>query len=716
MDHARRRKAVLIFVAIALAAWAAVALWVVPMLIRSAYAGESFEFLNRRITGQAQTPVEGYLAIWRRAALLITAGLVVAGAAGLALIRIVPRVPGALRRTAAGLPAAGLRGVLLLALWTGLLAGLAEAVNGLIRHRIQHLPTGEVVSGELIWMAPLAAVCALALSGVLLFLLDRAVRANGALLGLAAPLFATVSVYSLFRALALGFANYAVLLLALGAGTLLARALAAKPEPMRRVVRVSSIALVGLLIVWAVAVPVWRRVRATRALAGLPDAPAGAPNIIVLIWDTARALDISLYGWERETTPNLDRLAAESVVFDRAYATAPWSLPSHGSIFTGRYPPDMTVGHRSPLDATHPTLAERLAEYGWATAGFTANLFYGSASYGIARGFSYYDDRPPLSFSVVGHTWWASRMALQWTRLRLGNHQSMLRRRADHVNRAVLRWIDRQGDRPFLAVVNHFDAHQPYIPPPPYNTAFWDGQPRGWFEEAEHTFTPAQLNELRAAYDGSLLYLDAELGRFVAALRERGLLDNTVLIITSDHGDEFGEHGADLVGHSKSLYASVLHVPLVIRSPAKLPQGVRRTELVSIRDIPATVMDLAGLGEASPFPGTSLARYADGRATPEDIAQPRLATTEKHRWAATWPHWPASAGELFAVFDGDWQYILDGHGQEHLWDLAADPLQKNDLALATNMASQLERMRMLLDSLAPPVAGSRNATRRVTHR
>src|SRR5690606_5011786 len=151
-----------------------------------------------------------------------------------------------------------------------------------------------------------------------------------------------------------------------------------------------------LLLAWAAIVPGWRRLREARALADLPPAAAGVPNVLVIIWDAARALDISLYGYGRETTPELARLAARGATFERAFSTASWSLPSHGSIFTGRYPHEMTAGRTAPLGERFPTLGEVFSANGYVTGGFTGNLFYGAADFGIARGFAWYDDRPAL--------------------------------------------------------------------------------------------------------------------------------------------------------------------------------------------------------------------------------------------------------------------------------------------------------------------------------
>lgn len=691
------------------AAWAAVALWGAPKIIRSAYAGESFGIFNRLISGQARTPVETYLSMWRGLALAVTlaaVGLLVAGVAAVRLVRGMRRVHGEARGMR-GRPE-GAADALLFAVWIGVFAGLAEAVNGIVRHRVQHLPTGEVVSAELFWLVPLAAATTFTILALLLIAVDRALSGRFRLLRFAPALFVGLAVYSLIRALGVGFANFAVIILALGVAVATFRAVTAYNAPLRWMVRTSTPWLVLALVVWAVAVPGSRRFAEWRTLSGLPPAAAGAPNVLIVIWDTARALSLSLYGYERETTPELERLAARGAAFERAFSTASWSLPSHASLFTGRYPHELTVGRRIPLDRTHPTQAEALAARGYVTGGFTANLFYGSADYGIARGFSWYDARPPFKASVVAHTWWLSRTAASRTLAAFGNRQHLLRRRAADVNGALLKWLARHGERPFYAVINYFDPHEPYLPPEPFNLAYAETQPRYWFTEDQHLLPRDAFAELTDAYDGSIRYADHELGRLLRELEESGRLDNTVVIVTADHGEDFGEHGTDIFGHARSVYATSLLVPLVLVYPPRVPQGVRVRDAVSIRDIPATVMDVLGLEEESPFPGTSLARYANGTVTAEERAEARFASAEKHPWAdPAEDEWPAAIGNLFSLATADFHYILDGREKEHLFDLSADILEQNDLAAHPAHGPRLAHFRAVLDSMTKMQDGTR---------
>ena len=605
-------------------------------------------------------------------------------------------------RALRSLPTVTAADVLVFAVSIGAWGGLTEAARSIWRQRFQHFPTGLFVEPEVLWMGPVAAVTFLAGLGLIVIAVDRLVRGRGLLLRLAPAGFAALASYSLLRGVRIGMANFAAAVLALGVATVLVRVMTAHPALVRRVARWNAAVMVAALLAWAIAVPAWRGAESGRLTAGLPAPRPGSPNVLIIIWDTARALSLSLYGYDRETTPELDRFAAGGAVFERAFATAPWSLPSHSSMFTGRYPTELSAARQAPLDATYPTLAEVLAGHGYATGGFSANIYYGATAFGIARGFARYEAHPPINAAVIAGTWWLSaRTHWELVGRRNPNAPGPMRPRASDVNRSLLRWIDRRGERPFFAVINHFDAHDPYFPPEPFSTAFTPTRPRYWLDEAHASYDDDTLRQLRDAYDSALRYLDHELGRLLAALQERGELDNTVVILTSDHGEEFGEHAPDIVKHARTLYAHALHVPLVVVHPPTVPAGVRVRETVSIRDIPATVMDVIGRAGDHPFPGTSLRRYADGRVTPAEAAEPRLAVAEHSPMGGVLPTWPIAAGDMFAIIDGDLHYILDGAGREQLFDLATDPLQQHDLAAEPGHEGELSRMRRLLDEMVP---------------
>ncbi len=608
--------------------------------------------------------------------------------------RIRSRLRGVLRE----LPQAEAPDVLTFAAWTGIVFGLAEGINAVIRRRVHHMPTGEYSWPELLWMAPLAAVITLTSVAVLVVLSDRALGARGRLLRFTPMLLVGLSVYGAVRSIRPGIHTWSSLVLAAGCAVALAQLPSTWLSGVRRTVRWPLPLALSALVAWAIGVPWYRRHVDNEARKALPPVAADAPNVLVVIWDAARAQSLSLYGAERPTTPELTRLAQSATVFDHAFATSSWSLPSHASMYTGRDAHEIEIGRTLPLDDTFPTLAEVLARRGYVTGGFTGNLFYGSRDFGIGRGFSWYDDEAPVSVKKIASTWSITRQALTRWRTHVGDRQSVVRRHGDDVRQDFLRWVDRRNGRPFYASINFFDAHEPYLAPRPFNLAFAKEQPRYW-TAWERPTDPEVLRELETAYESCVLYLDFELGRLIESLRTRRLLDNTLLIITADHGEQFGDHGAHFLGHERSLYASVLRVPLVMRFPRLVPAGVRRSEVVSIRDIPKTVLDVLDMETAEHFPGVSLLRYAAGIMTEAEIAQPRIAYLEPSNLFGAELKRATREQHRFSVATGSLHYIVNRSGVEELYDFVRDPWETRNLVSDSSLTSAVVRFRAVLDSV-----------------
>ncbi len=356
-----------------------------------------------------------------------------------------------------------------------------------------------------------------------------------------------------------------------------------------------------------------RRIRGSREVAA---GAFGARNVVLIVWDTVRAYNTTLAAYTRNTTPNLAQWAKCGVTYNRAIAPAPWTYPSHACFFTGQWPLRINAQWKLTLDTPESTLAEFLASRGFQTAGFAANTNCCSYESGLARGFAHYDDYELTPRSVFTRTVpgkWLVEHVLGLTDyykrkwIGLGSHG------AREVSDAFLSWLTRRRtDRPFFAFLNYFDAHEPYIPPREFEGHFGiRPQTYGEYERLFHFVgtvkTPKQIREIvmaRDCYDDCIAFLDDQLGRLVGELKRRGLLDNTVVIITSDHGEAFGEHGT--IGHSYSVYLDEIFVPLVILAPGA-PAGRTVNDPASLRDLPATVVDLLNLATGSPFPGSSLA-------------------------------------------------------------------------------------------------------------
>ncbi len=443
------------------------------------------------------------------------------------------------------------------------------------------------------------------------------------------------------------------------------------------------------------------------AAAQLPPAPS-TPNVLLVVLDTVRADRMSLYGYPRDTTPNLVKRAATGVTFTQARSTAPWTLPSHASMLTGRWPHEHQAGMDRGLDAKHATLAEYLGSQGYATAGFVANELYCGAETGLARGFGRYEDK---DFSLVGALWTTAlgRRVLCPIFLpqeeRAGDDPlDYYRKEAARVTSDTLRWIDRQGERPFFAFLNLYDAHNPYIPPDGFKHRF--GRPSltsqddqiidRWFVIDKSTLKQDEVQFVADAYDDCIAYLDEQLEVLFKELETRGKLDNTLVIVTADHGEHFGEHA--LYGHASSLYDQEIRVPLLMIAPGQKGAGKAISSPVSLRDLAATVCELATPGTKSPLPGKSLARHWTGDGSIDD--EPVLSEVDAPAHAApNQGRSPVFRGPMKAVIRGPKVYVKNGDGREELFDISVDPAQSRDLSEVEDSEPFLDRAREDLDQL-----------------
>jgi arylsulfatase A-like enzyme len=274
------------------------------------------------------------------------------------------------------------------------------------------------------------------------------------------------------------------------------------------------------------------------------------------------------------------------------------------------------------------------------------------------------------------------------------------RKSAAEITDGALRWVGSKPDQPYFLFLNYFDAHDPYLLPPGVPHRYSTGPLtfeerrtlRGWDPGYVHSRSPGQIQQARDAYDECLAYLDGELGRLCEGLRRMGRLDDTIVVITSDHGEHFGEHaigGVPVLGHRATLYQPEIHVPLIIRAPGRVPAGVRVTSAVGLRDLPATIVALAGLGAGSPLTGVALlagqppspaaAEFAPARDLP-----PALRS-------------PADAGRAVrALVTAEHSYLRYGDGREELYDLQNDPGESENLSAEPAAQDVLDRLREAL--------------------
>jgi arylsulfatase A-like enzyme len=583
--------------------------------------------------------------------------------------------------------------LLTLAVWIGLLIGFGEVVKaGLDRLNSDFIHQ----SRDALWMIPALDAGLFAVAGLVLLVIGRWVRVPWAV---AAGLFAGLGA-GLVLSLLGWLHPAAALVLAAGIGTQTARLMQARLPMATRLVRRSLPWLAGSVCLIAVLTIGWRTIGERLSARARPTAASGSPNILLLILDTVRAADLSLYGYARRTTPELERLAEQGTVFDRAFAASSWTLPSHASIFTGHAKPDLEVDTRHRFRQPWPTLAEVLHARGYATAGFVANTEYVSWESGLNRGFEHFEDFPVTRGTAWNATAFGGlvyprlrqavapvlkRVPARWRPRLTDPHQHPS---AERIVASFLAWLDRGQPAPFFVFLNFMEAHD-FKAPDPFRSRFKRAlSPRpapwmAWSDAPRARLTPADLRPKQDAYDGAIAYLDSEIGNLFRELERRRLLNNTLVIVAADHGEEFAEHG--LVSHGHSLYRLSLHVPLVFWFPGRVPLGRRVTTPVSLQNLGATVLDLVHHGRSAPLPGRSLARFwSRGDTAPDTI----VAGESQERNQPAW--YPVSRGDLLSVAFGGWRYIRnEGDGTEELYDF------ENDLLERWNLIGTMEGDRLL---------------------
>jgi len=381
---------------------------------------------------------------------------------------------------------------------------------------------------------------------------------------------------------------------------------------------------------------------------GLRRALAGA-NVVFVVLDAGRAQEFGAYGYPRATTPQIDRIAAEGVVFERVYTPAVYTLGAMSSVWTSQYPDrhhsEVSFSARLPKDRL--TLAELLSGQGVLTAGFVANAVAGSG-FGFDRGFVDFDE----VFRTLGS-------------------------RADVFQEVVPAWLARNRDRRFFAYLHFREPHFPYDPPAPFDTRFGPDAPLTKEERRSATFfqdvnqgrrpfSEQQREHLVRLYDGNLAYADEAVGGLRRALEKEGLWDRTVVIVTADHGEELGEWA--WIGHNVHVYEPSVHVPLIIRFPkgVVLP-GQRVRVLADLLDVAPTIADVFGVlgkaGSDQQFQGRSLLPAIAG-------APGKPAVLSRTVWDRP----------RYALRDERYKFFYDTRtGEERLIDLEHDPAERHDL-------------------------------------
>jgi len=421
--------------------------------------------------------------------------------------------------------------------------------------------------------------------------------------------------------------------------------------------------------------------------------PKDTPNVMLIVMDCARPDHLSCYGYHRDTSPNLDRIAQEGVVYENATTSAVWTLPSHATFFTGVFPSKHGChGKHYHLDTPYVTLAELLSSRGYDTVCATANSWISEAT-GLTRG-----------FETLIATWW--RHVPRWRALwrwvppflkGIARHFFYAYRYDDgarQLNAEIKEWVTRHcaedKGRPFFMFVNYIEPHMRYRAPEPYRFMYLPegitskealnvNQDLVSYVTGETPMSARDFEVLEALYDGEIRYLDFRLQEIFDLLGQQGILDNTLLIIISDHGENIGDH--ELLGHLFCVYDSLMRVPMIIRYPRAFPAGERISSQVQLLDIYPTIMESLGIedmdiqkelqGESLAFPGI---RH---RQTPYVIAEymgpvdvfNQSQTAARERYGR----------ELRAIRTDSAKYVWAGDGDHELYDLVEDPGESRNL-------------------------------------
>jgi arylsulfatase A-like enzyme len=358
---------------------------------------------------------------------------------------------------------------------------------------------------------------------------------------------------------------------------------------------------------------------------------ASRPLVIVYLVDTLRADHLPLYGYSRDTAPELSRFAKDAVVFDQAIASSSWTKPSVASLFTSLLPRDHgCVQFYTPLDPVLETLAETMRDHGYATGAVVVNQLVLARNMHFDQGFSYFA-APPAP------------------------------QRAGEVVDAALDFLDARKGQPTFLYLHTMDAHTPYLPPPPFDRQFGPrpAPGRAAAEPSDYR-VPRDLDRIVGQYDGAVAYGDQQFGRLLRGLRERGLYERALVVFLADHGEEFLDHGGWVHGHT--LYDELVRVPLVVKYPGRRDAGRRVRSQVQLLDVMPTILKSQGLKLPTAIMGRALEESFDASAR-ERVA---LLETKYRDYVAYGAR--VSAAKYVRQLDS---------GAELVFDLSRDPQERS---------------------------------------
>lgn len=434
---------------------------------------------------------------------------------------------------------------------------------------------------------------------------------------------------------------------------------------------------------------------------------AGRPNILLIVMDAARAKNLSCYGYHQPTMPRMDRFAEESVVYEQAISAAGWSLPAHASIFTGLYPSKHGAHDQHKfLEPEHLTMAELLRAQGYQTLAFCLNQYVGPAT-GLNRGFEWFNrssksNRHPLGRFVkkVDHGL-----------AKVSGQQDSGARYTNRELRAALPQLQ-ANNRPFFIFINYLEPHVPYRSPQQYNRFLPAGVSAQQARQVNQnpwkyltypdSMTRRDFEILEALHNSALAYLDMRISEILDWLREAKMLDQTMVVITADHGENFGEH--QLMGHGHGLYETLLHVPLIVHYPKGVTQPGRASHQVQTMDVLPTVLTMLGDPEKmqSSLQGKDLLGTERHKFTIAEQSKPDLNPFHRRFPGVDVSRYDRA---LQMIRTDRYKYIWSSTGQHELYDLPTDPAEEHNLiAQCPDIAQELDqRLNEWRNSFEPAV-------------
>jgi arylsulfatase A-like enzyme len=484
-----------------------------------------------------------------------------------------------------------------------------------------------------------------------------------------------------------GIALFLVAVLVVGyLGTKLARSSVGSP-PRIRARTLASLSPVVAVLAAAVYPSSWANLDRLEHRAPAPQRTL--PNIILIVLDTVRADHLSVYGYPRDTSPGLRDFARSATLYRNAFSTSDVTLTSHASLFTGLYGIEHGARLPDPAEAPHAalgypladrflTLAEVLTDAGYVTAAISANYGYLSPAYNLNQGFGYYENLYPI-LGLQRSFLLREPLRLVISRLTAPAEPDRQCSPARDVTQRAITILDRirRRERPFFLFLNYMDAHAPYLPPAPFDRLFGNpnhelfGNPvivQKQVCSLERSLTASERDYLVSQYDGAIAYLDSQLQILFRTLRDRGLYDNSLIAITSDHGEALGDR--NLLGHPVSVYQDQLHVPLIIKYPHQKSARLEDAP-ASLVDLMPTVLSILRLESPVRLSGINLldsesraGRTLLGESYPHPIylsLHPRFRRVD--RAAIRWPY----------------KWIRGTAGTRELYDLAGDPQETRNL-------------------------------------